>query len=116
MTENQSLLKNGLEMTLRKESTADLEAITNVTIAAFKDHPISQQTEQFIIHALRGAGALAVSLVAEIDGRVGMYRDMQAGNPVFDRKVQIPVFEYSGSRGQTHQPHRHQRTPEAPQD
>lgn len=39
-------------------------------MAAFKNHPISNQTEQFIVHALRDAGALTLSLVADIDGRV----------------------------------------------
>ena len=37
---------------------------------AFKVHPYSQQTEQFIIRALRDANALTLSLVAEEDGRV----------------------------------------------
>jgi putative acetyltransferase len=55
---------------LRKETVADIEAITEVTIAAFKNHPISNHTEQFIINALRDADALILSLVAEIDGRV----------------------------------------------
>jgi len=49
---------------------ADIEAITEVTIAAFKNHPISNQTEHFIVNALRDAEALTISLVAEIDGRV----------------------------------------------
>ena len=57
-------------MILRNERAADIEAITEVTIAAFKNHPISRHTEQFIINALRAAGALTVSLVAEIDERV----------------------------------------------
>ena len=57
-------------MIIRKETVADIEAITEVTIAAFKNHPISKHTEQFIIKALRDADALTVSLVAEIDGRV----------------------------------------------
>jgi len=55
---------------LRNERAADIEAITEVTIAAFKNHPISHHTEQFIINALRAAGALTISLVAEIDGQV----------------------------------------------
>ena len=54
----------------RKETPADIEAITEVTIAAFKDHPISNQTEHFIVKALRDAGVLTVSIVAELDGRV----------------------------------------------
>jgi len=57
-------------MILRKETVADIEAITEVTIAAFKNHPISNHTEQFIINALRAADALTISLVAEIDERV----------------------------------------------
>jgi putative acetyltransferase len=58
------------EMIIRNETDADVEAIHDVTVAAFKDVPVSGQTEQHIIAALREAGALAVSLVAEIDGRV----------------------------------------------
>ena len=57
-------------MRVRRETAGDVEGITEVTIAAFRDHPISRQTEHFIVKALRDAGALAVSLVAEIDGRV----------------------------------------------
>ena len=57
-------------MILRNETAADLESITEVTKAAFKNHPISNQTEQFIIKSLREAGELAVSIVAEIDGCV----------------------------------------------
>ena len=57
-------------MIIRKETTSDIEAITLVTIAAFKTLPISNNTEQFIIKALRAAGALSLSLVAEIQGRV----------------------------------------------
>jgi len=57
-------------MIIRKETVTDVDSITEVTIAAFKTLPISNQTEQFIIKALRLAGALTISLVAEIDGRV----------------------------------------------
>ena len=57
-------------MIIRKETDADIEAITEVTIAAFKTLPISNQTEQFIINALRAAGALTLSLVAEIEGQI----------------------------------------------
>jgi putative acetyltransferase len=57
-------------MIIRKETTSDIEAITQVTIAAFRTLSISNHTEQFIIKALRAAGALTLSLVAEIDGRV----------------------------------------------
>ena len=57
-------------MILRKETTADIDAITEVTIAAFKNLPVSNQTEQFIIKALRSADALTISLVAVVDERV----------------------------------------------
>ena len=57
-------------MIIRKETVADIEAITEVTIAAFKTLPISNQTEHFIIKALRSADVLTISLVAEIDERV----------------------------------------------
>ncbi|MBN2554015.1 MAG: N-acetyltransferase [Spirochaetales bacterium] len=58
------------EIVIRSETDADASAITEVTIAAFKTLEISNNTEQFIIQALRAAKALAVSLVAEVDGRV----------------------------------------------
>lgn len=57
-------------MRIRDETHADIDAITAVTIAAFETLAISNHTEQFIIAALRTAGALSVSLVAELDGRV----------------------------------------------
>jgi len=57
-------------MIIRKETTSDIEAISQVTIDAFRTLPISNHTEQFIIKALRAADALTLSLVAEIDGRV----------------------------------------------
>jgi putative acetyltransferase len=47
-----------------------VDAIAEVTIAAFQTLAISSHTEQFIVDALRAAGALTLSLVAELDGRV----------------------------------------------
>lgn len=58
------------EIIIRSETGADVEAITDVTIAAFKTLAISDNTEQFIIEALRAAKALTISLVAEVDARV----------------------------------------------
>jgi putative acetyltransferase len=55
---------------IRSETSADVSAIAEVTVAAFKTLAISNHTEQFIIAALRVAKALTVSLVAEVDGRV----------------------------------------------
>lgn len=58
------------EVVIRSETDADVDAITEVTVVAFKTLEISNQTEQFIIEALRAAKALAVSLVADVGGRV----------------------------------------------
>ena len=55
---------------IRSETDADVSAITEVTVAAFKTLEISNHTEQYIIAALRAAGALTLSLVAEVEGRV----------------------------------------------
>lgn len=58
------------KVVIRSETDADVSAITEVTVAAFKPLEISNHTERFIIEALRAAKALTVSLVAELDGRV----------------------------------------------
>jgi putative acetyltransferase len=57
-------------MLIRQETEADIEANTEITKPAFENHAFSRNTEQFIIHALRAANALTVSLVSEIDGTV----------------------------------------------
>jgi putative acetyltransferase len=57
-------------MIIRDETKDDVEAISEVTIAAFENLQISNQTEQFIVRELRNANALTISLVAEIDGQV----------------------------------------------
>jgi putative acetyltransferase len=58
------------KIVIRSETDADVSAISEVTVAAFETLEISNHTEQFIIEALRAAKALAVSLVAEMDGSV----------------------------------------------
>ena len=55
---------------IRPEAFADAEVISQVTEIAFRTMEISNHTEQLIIEALRAAGALAVSLVAELDGNI----------------------------------------------
>jgi len=57
-------------MFIRNETVSDIDAIAEVTVAAFRTLRISNHTEQFIIAALRAAKALTISLVAEMDGRV----------------------------------------------
>ncbi len=66
-------LKLAAEATLRNESPADIEQIHAVTEQAFLNAPHTEHTEhteQFIVKALRDAGALTVSLVAEHGARV----------------------------------------------
>jgi putative acetyltransferase len=58
------------EALIRPESNSDIDAITELTKAAFETLEISGHTEHFIVEALRAAGALTVSLVAELGGRV----------------------------------------------
>ncbi len=55
---------------LRDETPRDADIITQVTVEAFESLEISSHTEQFIVEALRRAGALRLSLVAEVNGRV----------------------------------------------
>lgn len=57
-------------MIIRKETQSDAGAIFDITKAAFENHPYSNNTEQFIINALRAANALTISLVAELGERV----------------------------------------------
>lgn len=55
---------------IRDETPGDADGITAVAISAFEALEISQQTEHFIISALRDAATLTISLVAEIHGLV----------------------------------------------
>ena len=57
-------------MIIRNETNQDIDVVTEVTEIAFKPLEVSQGAEQFIVKALRKAGALSVSLVAEVDGKV----------------------------------------------
>ena len=58
------------KVVIRCETDADIDAIRDVTVSAFKTLEISSHTEQFIIAALRAAKSLTVSLVAQVDGLV----------------------------------------------
>lgn len=60
----------GDKLLIREEHQTDIAAIAEVTVAAFKTLAISGHTEHFIVDALRAAGALTVSLVAEVDDRL----------------------------------------------
>ena len=58
------------DVELRPERPGDEDAIHAVTIAAFLEAPHTSHAEHFIVRELRRAGALSVSLVAEIDGAI----------------------------------------------
>ena len=59
-----------MSLKIRHEVSADVDAIHAVTTAAFLNAPHTAHTEQFIVKALREAGKLTISLVAEVDGHV----------------------------------------------
>lgn len=59
-----------LNIIIRDETDADISIISEITAEAFKAFELSDHTEQFIINALRKAGALTISLVAELNGHV----------------------------------------------
>ncbi len=58
------------DLRIRNETPADVQAIEEVTVAAFRTLEVSDHTEQFVIAALRAANALTLSLVAEVEHRV----------------------------------------------
>lgn len=58
------------EIVVRPESPSDAAAIRAVTTAAFVDAPHTDHTEQYIVDALRKAGVLTISLVAEETGAI----------------------------------------------
>lgn len=55
-------------MRIRAETSADSERIEALTVAAFSSALHTSHTEQHIVDALRRAGKLSVSLVAESEG------------------------------------------------
>lgn len=55
---------------IRPETPKDIEAIQQVTEAAFLHAAHTNHTEQSIVNALRRAGQLTVSLVADREGQV----------------------------------------------
>lgn len=57
-------------ITIRNENASDISEIHKATEQAFKYVELSDKTEPLIISALRKAGALTISLVAEENGRV----------------------------------------------
>ncbi len=54
-----------MTIAIRAELPGDALAIRDVTRAAFQNAPVASHTEHYIVDALRDAGALVISLVAE---------------------------------------------------
>lgn len=59
-----------MPLIIRPEMPQDIQPIFDLTALAFAEHPFSSKTEQFIVDQLRQRQALAISLVAEIQGIV----------------------------------------------
>lgn len=59
-----------MDAVIRQESPFDVASIHAVAEMAFRNAPHTDHTEQFIVDALRKAGALTISLVAEQAGEV----------------------------------------------
>ncbi|MCC7118543.1 MAG: N-acetyltransferase [Anaerolineales bacterium] len=59
-----------MEALIRSEMQTDIEGIEKITLAAFTGKPYSNQTEHLIVNELRKAGALTLSLVAEVNENV----------------------------------------------
>lgn len=60
----------GRHIEIRNEKPNDIEQIRRVIELAFRDALHTDHTEQFIEKALRESGVLALSLVAEADGKI----------------------------------------------
>ncbi|ABR85789.1 TPA: N-acetyltransferase [Pseudomonas aeruginosa] len=59
-----------MNISIRAETAADIDAIARLTEAAFRRATHASHTEQFIVAALRRAGSLTLSLVAEGNGQL----------------------------------------------
>ncbi len=61
-------IEKNMSIYIRPEAAADIPHITAITESAFLTEAHSSHTEQFIVNALRKAGVLSLSLVAEQEG------------------------------------------------
>lgn len=68
--------------TIRPEAAADATAIHDLTVAAFREAEHASGTEQHIVDALREAGQLSLSLVAESPEEPGRLLGHVAASPV----------------------------------
>jgi predicted N-acetyltransferase YhbS len=71
---SEDFVRTDRSVAIRKEESADPDAIARVTEAAFRNMPHSRHTEQFIIDTLRRCNQLtAISPVTLSSGAVGWY-------------------------------------------
>ena len=71
MEENRLAEKSlGIIMIIRPETSSDIKAVEEVTLAAFTGKFSDNPTEHLIINGLREAAALSLSLVAELEGKI----------------------------------------------
>ncbi|KKC44961.1 GNAT family N-acetyltransferase [Acinetobacter sp. V2] len=59
-----------MNIIIRDEQVEDIEAIENLTKAAFQNAEHTSHTEHFIVNSLRNHGQLSISLVAVEDGSI----------------------------------------------
>ncbi|MCG9712023.1 N-acetyltransferase [Shewanella insulae] len=59
-----------MQIAIRSEKPGDIAGIEGLTRAAFLEAPHTDHTEHHIVNALRDADALAISLVAEVEGKL----------------------------------------------
>ncbi|EYS87252.1 GCN5 family acetyltransferase [Cupriavidus sp. SK-4] len=76
-----------MSVQIRPETPSDTDAIARLTTAAFLTAPHTTHTEAFVVNALRRAGKLTVSLVA------------QAGDRLVGHVAISPVTVSSGAAG-----------------
>ncbi|MBL8102071.1 MAG: N-acetyltransferase [Anaerolineales bacterium] len=59
-----------MDILIRSENPTDIESIEQVTLAAFTGKFSDNPTEHLIVNGLRDAGALSLSLIAEVNGKI----------------------------------------------
>lgn len=88
---------------IHAETVDDIDDVRKVNVDAFRDHPVSRQTEHLIVDSLREAGALEVSLVAVVDGRVVghiAFSRASVGDSKFGWFLLGPIAVLPGLQGQ----------------
>jgi predicted N-acetyltransferase YhbS len=69
------------KIVIRNETPDDIDAIREITVAAFKTLAVSNHTEQFIIEALREAKALTDKRRSVTSQRIERQRLLLGGTP-----------------------------------